>query len=410
MKQTFNFSEYIKQHRNRGRQRWIAAVLGCFVVFFVAFALIRPASTMERSCGIEEHTHTDDCYTHQTTPEVTTLTCGFLPHVHEEACGDACGYGDFAVHSHSELCYQDDTLVCTLPEILPHTHDETCYGPAHTHTGECYAAELGQPNCGLEVREAHAHTEACYRTQAVCAPEDPQTHIHQESCYASTQVCPLEETEGHAHTEACYPSVQNLICTEDTETQVLTCTLQEIILHTHTESCFSSLDGEAVLTCPLVEVLRHDHDETCTTVTTAPADLLVLTCTTPEHTHTEECRPAQAESTAAQAQTESTAAQAQTASAETQTQETQPQAAFFALRPCTTLGSGTFASTEGNELSWKMDYYTLTGEYVLTVSGEGTMPAFAKGSAPWFKDYNAIRVNLVLEDGLVTAMERRYIP
>ena len=220
-KQTLNFSDYINRKRHHRAQRWIAGFLACVVGFSVTFSLIQTAATMERSCAIEEHQHGDGCYTHQTTAEVTSLTCSFAPHVHEATCGDSCGYADFAVHSHSDLCYDGDALICTLPEILPHTHDESCYGPAHTHSDECYVTVLGALDCELESREPHFHGDGCYLPMPVCTPEDPDSHVHEDSCFASTLACALEETEGHIHSEACHIPLESLICTEDTETLVL---------------------------------------------------------------------------------------------------------------------------------------------------------------------------------------------
>lgn len=79
MKQILNFSDYINRKRHHRAQRWIAGFLACVVGFSVTFSLIQPAATMERSCAIEEHQHGDGCYTHQTTAEVTSLTCSFAP-------------------------------------------------------------------------------------------------------------------------------------------------------------------------------------------------------------------------------------------------------------------------------------------------------------------------------------------
>ena len=424
MNHTLNFPAYKNRKHFHRAQRWIAGFLACIVGFSVTFSLIQPASTMERSCTIEEHQHGDGCYTRQTTEDVTALTCGFAAHVHEAACGDSCGYADFAVHSHSDLCYDGDALVCALPEILPHTHDESCYSPAHTHTDECYVTVLGALVCELESREPHFHGDGCYLPMPVCTPEDPDSHVHEDSCFASTLVCALEETEGHIHSEECHIPLQSLICTEDTETLVLVCGLPEITLHTHTEECFATQDAEQVLTCPLTEVLRHDHDESCVTVTTVPADVQVLTCTIPEHTHSDACsqastEPAEtlpAETLPAEtlpAETQPVEAQpvetqpVESQPVESQPVESQPQSGFFALRPTTVVDSGTFLSTEGNELSWELIKYTLTGEHTLTISGEGTMPAFTEGGAPWYK-HNSTPATLVLEDGLLNVSSNAF--
>lgn len=344
MKQILNFSDYINRKRHHRAQRWIAGFLACVVGFSVTFSLIQPAATMERSCAIEEHQHGDGCYTHQTTAEVTSLTCSFAPHVHEAPCGDSCGYADFAVHSHSDLCYDGDAL--------------------------------GALDCELESRDPHFHGDGCYLPMPVCTPEDPDSHVHEDSCFASTLACALEETEGHIHSEACHIPLESLICTEDTETLVLVCGLPEIALHTHTDGCFATQDAEQVLTCPLTEVLRHNHDESCLTVTTVPADIQVLTCTMPEHIHSDACRQASTDPVET--------LPVETLPVETQPVESQPQSGFFALRPTTMVDSGTFLSTEGNELSWELIKYTLTGEHTLTISGKDAAFSFVifEGNLP----------------------------
>ena len=61
-------SEYIKKLLNdKARlKKWkrITLALSCVVVFCVVYALTLPAITLEGKtiCGMEEHTHTEDCY------------------------------------------------------------------------------------------------------------------------------------------------------------------------------------------------------------------------------------------------------------------------------------------------------------------------------------------------------------
>ena len=58
-------------HEKRRRWRRAVSVLACAVVFCTTYALILPAITLsaEPKCGLEEHTHTEDCYE-------TRLVCG----------------------------------------------------------------------------------------------------------------------------------------------------------------------------------------------------------------------------------------------------------------------------------------------------------------------------------------------
>lgn len=72
----------IKAHRRK--KRWYQAVtcLAGIVVFCTVYSLILPAITMEKyQCGIEEHTHTQECYDAE-----GSLICGLEEHVHTDAC------------------------------------------------------------------------------------------------------------------------------------------------------------------------------------------------------------------------------------------------------------------------------------------------------------------------------------
>lgn len=162
--------------QNRKHKRWQKAVsiLACIVVFCTVYALILPALTAEGTphCGIEEHTHTDECYENR-------LICG-----KEEGEG---------AHTHTDECYtQEQTLICGLEEGEG----------AHTHTEECYD-EDGNLICGLEENEGHQHTEECYQTENIltCDQEESEGHQHTAECYEQVLACGKEE---HAHSLACY--------------------------------------------------------------------------------------------------------------------------------------------------------------------------------------------------------------
>ena len=162
--------------QNRKHKRWQKAVsiLACIVVFCTVYALILPALTAEGipHCGIEEHTHTDECYENR-------LICG-----KEEGEG---------AHTHTDECYtQEQTLICGLEEGEG----------AHTHTEECYDEE-GNLICELEENEGHQHTEECYQTENIltCDQEESEGHQHTAECYEQVLACGKEE---HTHSLACY--------------------------------------------------------------------------------------------------------------------------------------------------------------------------------------------------------------
>lgn len=85
----------------------MVSCLAAVVVFCTTYALILPAITLERApvCGLEEHTHAEECYT-----AAEVLSCGL-----EES----------EEHIHTGDCYTTEyVLSCGLEE---HTHTEGCY-------------------------------------------------------------------------------------------------------------------------------------------------------------------------------------------------------------------------------------------------------------------------------------------
>ncbi|WP_419042315.1 prealbumin-like fold domain-containing protein [Holdemanella porci] len=129
-------SEYIKKLlKDKARlKKWkkITLALSCVVVFCVVYALTLPAITLEGKtiCGMEEHTHTEECY-------------------------------------------QDDKLICGKEE--------------HQHTEDCYEKEEEQP-----VEEENTQpdtTEPSEEVQAATEPEESkQDESNEEEQQESTQV------------------------------------------------------------------------------------------------------------------------------------------------------------------------------------------------------------------------------
>lgn len=304
--------------RNRRHQVWkkIVSVMACMVVFCTTYALILPAITLEKyKCGMEEHIHTDACYTQVTSHSRREPVCSeerLDIHRHTEDCWDengeiVCGFADFVIHTHTSLCYDGDGhLWCPLPEIEPHTHRAGCYEEpsrqeVHTHTDACYTVELGELICTKSTESAHTHTEACYTEteELVCSIPESDGHQHGSDCYKTTSklICSLSE-EPHQHTDDCYVRNKVLTCQLSTEPAEpegepaepeLICGKEEIALHTHGEDCF---DEDGSLICGQMQVLEHVHTAECFRTVEEAADTETLTCTIPEgaggHTHSEE--------------------------------------------------------------------------------------------------------------------------
>lgn len=198
----------------------------------------------EYSCGMEEHVHTDECYTEE-------LVCGYEEGEPEDP--------DSAFSVDSEPTTEE-------PEAEPEeTEPEEIEPEVHHHTADCYETVLVEHKeltCG---QEEHTHDETC--------PVDPDTgdflcgyeeHTHTDDCYTTETeteeklVCGYEEGEVLSDGAAAEDGIAAL---EDTNTATSVAddssseAVSEPVLHHHTEACYKK----------------------------------VLTCTIPEHTHTLAC-------------------------------------------------------------------------------------------------------------------------
>ena len=291
--------KYTKVHKRKRLRHRVVTVLAGVVVFCTTYALILPAITLEKQCGIPEHTHTDACYAQVTSVEKRVPVCSaetLKIHRHTADCYDAdgnptCGYADFVVHSHDSRCYDETgNLWCPLPEIEAHRHTADCYAlpEEHTHAEGCYTSVRGNLVCGQ-----HVHTDACYTETAVltCGTEESEEHRHDESCYETTRERTCGIDSDHSHTDACYEWEQVLSCdlptvsAEDAQ-PVLVCTKPEIVLHRHTPDCFDA-DGNRI--CGQTQVLEHRHSDACFETVAEPVDTGTLTCTDTAHVHTARC-------------------------------------------------------------------------------------------------------------------------
>ena len=123
----------------KNKKIWLRVVTGliALVVFCTVYALILPAITMAKRpiCGIEVHTHSDECY--ETSVTDTGLTqrtkiCTLQEHIHKDSCYPLeetdesksdylCGSSE---HTHTEDCYDESNVImCNVPE---HIHNASC--------------------------------------------------------------------------------------------------------------------------------------------------------------------------------------------------------------------------------------------------------------------------------------------
>ena len=215
------------------RTRWhrFVQTMAMLVVFCTTYALILPAITMEGSmaCGLNEHTHSESCYSQLEERMWTCPTDAVVLHSHDEGCVDGdgnliCPLAEQFPHSHEDGCFEEENLICQLPERIPHEHGESCYeedalicpmprvifhqhhdgclkletrsvmtceAPEHTHSDSCYPAEVEEPQapaylCG---QGAHSHSESCFDENGTLICSIPE-HEHQALC----QVAGLDPT------------------------------------------------------------------------------------------------------------------------------------------------------------------------------------------------------------------------
>ena len=199
----------------------------------------------EYCCGMEEHVHTDECYTEE-------LVCGYEEGEPEDP--------DAAFSVDSEPTKEE-------PEAEPEEPEpEETEPEVHHHTADCYETVLVEHEeltCG---QEEHTHDETC--------PVDPDTgdflcgfeeHTHTDDCYTTETeteeklVCGYEE--GQVLSDGTAADDDGIAALEDTNTATSVAedssseAVSEPVLHHHTEACY-----EKVLTCTIPE---HTHTLAC---------------------------------------------------------------------------------------------------------------------------------------------------
>lgn len=198
----------------------------------------------EYSCGMEEHVHTDDCYTEE-------LVCGYEEGQPEDP-DSAFSVDSEPTTEEPEAEPEEPEPEEIEPEVHHHTadcyetvlveHKElTCGEEEHTHNDYCIDPDTGNYICGYE---EHTHTDDCYTTETeteeklVCGYEEGE--VLSDGTAADDGIAALEDT-----------NTATSVAEDDSSSEAVS----EPVLHHHTEACYEK----------------------------------VLTCTIPEHTHTLEC-------------------------------------------------------------------------------------------------------------------------
>ena len=179
-------SERIAVRRKKRLRAGIIAFFSCIIVFATAYVFILPAVTDSTviTCGKQEHTHTDDCYSVE-----RTLICtksAVIKHKHTDECRSTekvlvCTEAESPGHTHTDGCFDGDgNLICTEQESAGHTHAEACYEIKTVYTcGYKEGEEVASPG-------GHVHTETCYNTEKtlICTKEE---HTHSAACYSDPE-------------------------------------------------------------------------------------------------------------------------------------------------------------------------------------------------------------------------------
>ena len=195
-----DFGTYSQKRKAALRRRKIVCALCALVTLGAGWVLMRPAITLsdQPECGLEAHTHTEECYTQQMGP--APLVCTLEEHAHNDDCYDAEGnlLCQTQEHVHSEGCYGEPVsypvLTCTIPE---HTHTDDCCPIPEPTPAYTVAPELC---CGMA---EHTHGEGCYDGEdLICTiPE----HIHTDICLAQQEPGQTEEPQQTEETEPLPP-------------------------------------------------------------------------------------------------------------------------------------------------------------------------------------------------------------
>ena len=233
-----------KANSRKWKAQWkkIVSTLAAVTVFCTTYALILPAITVNSNtyCGLEEHEHTEACYTKE-------LICGLT----EGEIPGAEGGQEDAEAPQTETQTVTETVTETVIELQQvlvdegHVHQDSCYeetrnlvcGLEETESKEAVLDEEG--NVIEEAVEGHTHTDECYQVERVlvCGQEEREPVYEEQEVEVEKEVqkeveVPVEQPaqpaqpagEPHVHTDACYK-------------EVLTCGKEE---HKHVDECFSN--------------------------------------------------------------------------------------------------------------------------------------------------------------------------
>ena len=139
--------------KQKRKKRWqkVLSVLAAVVVFVTTYMLILPAITLEKGdliCTIEEHTHTEECYTANEETGEKELVCTIEEHTHKDDCYSVKDESD-----ENSVLLLDNSTSSNLP-VTKLSGEGTTYDPVtDTFTTKVkiefeFTTETGKPVAG----------------------------------------------------------------------------------------------------------------------------------------------------------------------------------------------------------------------------------------------------------------------
>jgi len=207
LKEVQTLVERINDTRRRYKTwQQVVAVLGFITVFCTTYALILPAITLESSpdaiCGVEEHTHTSDCYARK-----SVLICENTDpdHVHTDDCYKmesvlVCGKKE---HAHTKACFpkeepKEEKVIEPEEPTTPSKTTEEVKDSSAAQTSETEASETKASE--TEASETQASETEASETQA-SETEASETQASETEA-SETQASETEETTTTEETQA----------------------------------------------------------------------------------------------------------------------------------------------------------------------------------------------------------------
>ncbi len=197
-----NTEKYFLLRRLRHRNNKAIFIFSLVIIVIVASALSLPAITQSREayCGLQEHTHTEECY---------NISYDFIcPYFDEETTAQET----VSEESTTAEAYEDETTQeITTEEISEETTEEVT--TEEITTEETMVEEIIEETTeGESTREVTTEEPA---TEEITTDETTEEAITEE----------ITSREAHKHTEECYQANKTLLC--------------ELTEHTHSEICFA---------------------------------------------------------------------------------------------------------------------------------------------------------------------------